>query len=136
MITFAPHGGTHDHFETFLIRYINVYGCDKWAYTYGRAFSKLAVAKNDNSNCNHPEAQGWMAVLFFISFVVLGAQVLMTLFIGIVSTSMEEAKAHRKAEIMREEANDHRRRLLKIESERVLDSYRKIFSELDTRGEK
>lgn len=118
-----------------MTRYINIYGCDKWAYTYGRFFGKIAVAKNDNANCNHPEAHGWIAVLFFVSFIVLGAQVLMTLFIGIVSTSMEEAKAHRKAEIMREEANENRRRLLRIENEQAIASYRKIFLQLDTRSE-
>merc|ERR1719310_510899 len=34
---------------------------------------------------------GWLAAILFSTFTVIGALVLMTLFIGVVTTSMEEA---------------------------------------------
>ena len=55
-------------------------------------------------NCNRPNASGWLAAAFWIVFIVLGALVLLTLFIGIVATAMEEAKADQKVEAKREEA--------------------------------
>ena len=89
------------HRSILLNRYINVYGCDYW-WTYGNGrpkygFESKIIHKRDHSNCNHPHAWGWLAVVYFISFVVLGSQVLMTLFVGIVATAMEEAKAANSA---------------------------------------
>jgi hypothetical protein len=69
-------------------------GCDKWLYSYGRpkyGFESHANRRMDHSDCNHPVALGWVALLFFVVFCVIGAQVLLTLFIGIIATAMEEA---------------------------------------------
>ena len=42
--------------------------------------------------CSSPKAYGWFAAAFFVLFEVLGSLVLLTLFVGVVSMSMEEAK--------------------------------------------
>jgi len=65
-------------------------------YTYGRAslgFESMAVHKRDHANCKNPVANGWLAVAFFVSFVVLGAQVLLTLFIGSKANSILKLNA-------------------------------------------
>jgi len=75
-----------------------MFGCDNYSgpYEHGRAYDDLA--KKSLNNCNKPTAFGLIAVLYFVSFCVNGAQVLLTLFIGIIATSMEEAKTKFKAE--------------------------------------
>jgi len=83
------------------VMYVNIFGCDLWEYSYGRSLGQQAHNFN-NVNCNHPEAWGWIGALYMISFVVLGSMVLVTLFIGIVATSMEEAKAAQKKEAKQE----------------------------------
>jgi DNA/RNA-binding domain of Phe-tRNA-synthetase-like protein len=70
-----------------------------------------------------------------ISFVVLGAQVLMTLFIGIVATSMEEAKAAGKEDAKHDIRLKQRQRALGIDNE-SLDLYAAVFKELDGKNEK
>ena len=88
-----------------------MYGCDHWEYGYGRAslgFSEKAkdptTGLNDQSaNCKFPERWGWIAAFYMVSFVVLGALVLLTLFIGIVATAMEEAKAGQQDDDAKEE---------------------------------
>ena len=89
------------------LMYINTLGCDRWAYEFGRpafGFSDKGRVKADRVNCNHPKGLGWLAIAYFIVFIILGALVLLTLFIGIVATAMEEAKADQKVEAKREEA--------------------------------
>jgi len=62
------------------IMYINMYGCDQ--YGYG-GMEEL---------CTNPSASPTGAALFFVSFVLIGTMVIMNLFIGVIMTSMEEAK--------------------------------------------
>ncbi len=60
----------------------------------------------------------------------------MTLFIGIVATSMEEAKAEGKENAKQAERFQKRRQALKINNNSdVLEIYRTVFDELDVRGE-
>ena len=120
---------------------MNIYGCDYWwVYSNGRpqyGFESKIIHKRDHSNCNHPHAWGWLAVAYFISFVVLGSQVLMTLFVGIVATAMEEKKEIQKAEDIREKRLDARqvgtclaklfRQMLCMQSHHVALHFKKIF---------
>ncbi|CAM9791698.1 unnamed protein product, partial [Heterosigma akashiwo] len=46
--------------------------------------------------CDTSYGLGWLAALYFVVFVVLGALVLLTLFLGVVTTSMEKATAAMK----------------------------------------
>ena len=42
--------------------FTNMYGCDHWGYTYGRAFNDTSVYKprDNNSNCNHPQVNRFL----------------------------------------------------------------------------
>jgi len=76
---------------------------------------------------------GLLSVSFFVIFFVLGGLVLLTLFIGVVTTSMEEASAQQ-----REEA-DVNERVLEIctaegLTEDIITMYRHVFNMLDVDG--
>lgn len=72
-----------------------MFGCDKYPRGYpitqGRSSSGVASFGPDGT-CHDPKGYGYAAALFFIFFIVLGALILLTLFIGVVNISMEEAK--------------------------------------------
>lgn len=61
------------------VMYINMYGCNRYGY----------IGMEDL--CVKPRPQYFLSLLYFIIFTLIGALVLMTLFIGVVTTSMEEA---------------------------------------------
>ena len=107
------------------VMYVNAFGCDKWqTYSFGRYFSSLAL--KSRNNCNHPKAWGWISVAYFLSFVVMSAQVLMTLFIGIISTAMEEATSQNTKDQLLERRVDERSKVLNI-SPSELTCYRRIY---------
>ena len=70
-----------------------------------------------------------------ISFVILGALVLLTLFIGIVATAMEEAKHQQRLDEKNEIKLSERVSSLGISSPIQLDLYRDIFDDLDMLGD-
>ncbi|ETL83850.1 hypothetical protein F442_16867 [Phytophthora nicotianae P10297] len=105
------------------VLYINYYGCDLYGYDGYRALGY---------ECKHQPA-GMLAVLYFCAFIVLGGMVLITLFIGVVTTSMEEATQEMEAEkelIRRVEAL---RAQHNIDS-KVVSSYMQVFRMLDLDG--
>jgi hypothetical protein len=76
---------------------------------------------------------GLISVMYFVVFFVLGGLVLLTLFIGVVTTSMEEASAQQ-----REEA-EVKERVLEIQEAEGLDDetiamYETVFKMLDVDG--
>lgn len=102
------------------VLYINYYGCDEYGYD-----GYLAMGYN----CT-PHASGFLAVAYFCAFIVLGAMVLITLFVGVVTTSMEEATQEMEAEkdlMRRVEAL----RVRKGVEESVISSYMQVFRLLD-----
>ena len=119
------------------IMYINMLGCDRWGYEMGRSYGDgtLRAVKENVVNCNNPSAMGWVAAGFMISFEILGALVLLTLFIGIVATSMEEAKHDQKEEQAREKKLEQRASALGIVSKLQLEQFREIFNYLDVKKE-
>ena len=62
------------------IMYINLYGCDKFGYG------------GSGMECTTPKASGGLSVAFFVVFIVIGSLVLLSLFIGIITTAMGEAR--------------------------------------------
>lgn len=64
------------------VLYVNMYGCDEYPGVY-EDFPEM---------CDSPKRQGVLSCIYFFAFIVIGAQVLLTLFIGVVTTSMEQAK--------------------------------------------
>ena len=72
------------------ILYINMYGCDAWGDMAG------------TSACSEPSAHPMGAVLYFVSFVLIGTMVILNLFIGVIMNSMEEAQMEAARERDRE----------------------------------
>jgi voltage-gated sodium channel len=103
------------------ILYINLYGCDIIGYD------------DQMELCEHPHANFLVTSIFFIIFILLGALVLLTLFIGVVATSMEEAADEQK----QTESVDGR--VAEIAKDYKLSSgaillYREVFDALDMNG--
>lgn len=75
--------------------YINVLGCDKYgygSYCYDPSSCAHGGCEPCDDLCTTPEAWGWLAALYFIVFVVIAGFVVMSLFIGVITTSMAEAQ--------------------------------------------
>ncbi len=69
---------------------IQMYGCAVKGYA-------------DNMElCTQSSAQPWVAVPFFVSFILLGTMIVLNLFIGVITNSMSEAREDRA----REDAED------------------------------
>ena len=103
------------------VMYINMYGCDNYGYD---GMEDLCVAPYD---------WGWISALFFVLFTFIGALILMTLFIGVVTTSMDEATNAQK------EAKDIENRVKLIAEKESIDAntiemYRTVFGILDLDG--
>lgn len=102
------------------VLYINYYGCDKYGYDGYLTMGYTCT----------PKATGFLAVAYFGAFIVLGAMVLITLFVGVVTTSMEEATQEMEAEkeLMR------RVEVLRVRKgveQSVITSYMQVFRLLD-----
>eukprot|EP01052_Picozoa_sp_SAG31_P006069 SAG31_NODE_275_length_18666_cov_8.489309_12_plen_1217_part_00 len=71
------------------IYYINYYGCEYWGYDAplpdpnGRAVT---------IHCTNSKDQPLPATLYFVSFIFIAAFIMLSLFVGVVTTSMFEAK--------------------------------------------
>jgi len=68
------------------VMYINMWGCDRYGYD------------SMPEDCTSPLAWGWLATVYFVFFAVIGSMVLVTLFLGVVTTSMEQASIRQKME--------------------------------------
>lgn len=103
------------------ILYINLYGCDVFGYD------------DTPEDCVNPKPQFIVTSLYFVVFVLMGALVLLTLFIGVVATSMEEATEEQKAqaEVDRQAAKVSRENGLKFST---VCLYREVFAALDLNG--
>ena len=68
------------------IMYINMYGCDQYGYD------------GIMERCTNPSAAPVGAAIFFVSFVMIGAMIILNLFIGVVLTAMQEMQEKVKLE--------------------------------------
>ena len=67
--------------------YIQMYGCDRYGYDGQEAL------------CTNPESSPLLAAIFFSSFILIGAFVIINLLIGVMTNSVEEShKAQQKFE--------------------------------------
>jgi len=106
------------------IMYINFYGCDIFGYP---------PYMENPMECTDPKPQGWLSFIFFAIFVVIGAWIIFTLFIGVVSTSMDAAQKDQN------KAMEIQKRLKEIvQKEGIKDTqvalYLKVFNMLDIDG--
>ena len=107
------------------ILYLNIYGCDVYPPNFNEPPRMIT--------CLNPYPQPALATVFFALFVVVGSLVMITLFVGVVTTSMEEATRMQTVELEIET------RILDLCHERSvttpqLDIYRRVFSMLDLDG--
>lgn len=103
------------------VMYINVYGCDKYP---GETYTIYP------DKCTSPAAWGFLATIYFVLFVIVSAQVLLTLFIGVVTTSMDQATETKKASIHLEERVENIRVKYEL-TEQNIENFRVTFSLLD-----
>lgn len=68
------------------IMYTQMYGCDVFGYD---GLEEL---------CQNPSSSPVVAALFFVTFVMLGAMIVINLFIGVMTTSLEEAQREHQLE--------------------------------------
>ena len=66
------------------VMYISMYGCEK--YYYG----------NDNElhKCENDESYGMVAAVYWIAFIMLSSFVMLNLVVGVVCSSMTEARTN------------------------------------------
>lgn len=69
------------------IMYVNMYGCDNAKWGYDAA-----------SGCTNPEGHGISAVIYFVSFVLIGTMIVLNLFIGVIMNAMDEVRAEQELE--------------------------------------
>jgi len=69
------------------VMYINMYGCERYGYA-----SMKPMCKESSPNVV-------ISVLYYSTFIIFGSLVLLTLFIGIVTTSMEDATSKLETEL-------------------------------------
>jgi voltage-gated sodium channel len=109
---------TYDN--TFEIMYVNQYGCDKYQDIYA-SYPEL---------CTQPIAYGWYAVVYFLSYAIIAGQVMVNLFIGVVSTGLETARTSKRRELKLEQDLIKRAAKLRLDSIRV-NAFRQVFGMLD-----
>lgn len=100
------------------VMYINKYGCDRFGYL------------DFPADCVAPYAYGGWSVIFFMIFETLGSLVLLNLFIGVITASMEESADNLKQDQFME------RKIARISREnginkRELKGHRDVFDMVD-----
>jgi voltage-gated sodium channel len=105
--------------------YINFYGCD--------VYPPYFIDRDEMFRCPEPSVNTIATVTFFTCFVLIGALVMITLFVGVVTTSMEEATRLQMVEF---EIESRIRELCNERSVTTnqLDIYRRVFAMLDLDG--
>eukprot|EP00605_Chrysophyceae_sp_TOSAG23-4_P002044 GSChrysophyteH1.ASY1.ANO1.2263.1 assembled CDS len=106
-----------------ILMYVQQYGCDQYA----------GVFEDFPEQCTQPTAHGLVAVSFFLVFILIGAQVLLSLFIGVISTSMDEAQEHQAAEQALEKKMRKTAQKLLLDEKRV-EAMVLVFNRLDLDG--
>lgn len=103
------------------LAYISMYGCNQFGYD---GFEAL---------CESPKALGAVAALYYILFTLIGGLVLMTLFIGVVTMSMEEASQDQKD---RDAVMDRAQRICEASNipKEIFLLYEEIFNTIDYDG--
>ncbi|MFT4975550.1 MAG: voltage-gated sodium channel [Myxococcota bacterium] len=102
------------------VMYVNMWGCDHALYGY----SEAVIAQ-----CTQPQGLWWFGSGFFVSFMIIGAMIILNLFIGVIMSGMDEAQRENElAELIR-------RRLeagstLSDDLDQIMDRLNSIQSEL------
>lgn len=86
------------HFGSLPIAFVSLFRVvtgDAWTdLMYTQMYSCTGYGYGDHAElCTQPMAQPVLGAVFFCSFVLIGAMVILNLFIGVIMNGMEEAKA-------------------------------------------
>ena len=100
---------------------INMYGCDMYGYDSEPSMVKL---------CTQPEAKGYLAAVYFMLVTVINALILLNLFIGVISTSMEEATQEMEKEALVDQKVANMVKKVNLTPQTV-HLYRQVFEMLD-----
>lgn len=100
------------------VMYIQMYGCDEYGYGF-RQFL-----------CTDPQAFGWFPAVFFITFVVLSSFVVLNLFIGVITSNMQDARDLLK----HDQPDEDEANKMSDEEKRCQDVSNDILSLLDNVG--
>ncbi|CAM9120522.1 unnamed protein product, partial [Ectocarpus fasciculatus] len=103
------------------VMFVSLYGCDLYGYD------------DFPEDCTDPHPQFLLTALYFIVFIILGALVLLTLFIGVVTTGMDEAELEQREAILIE------KKTLKVAKERnitphLVETFKEVFEMIDLNG--
>lgn len=90
----------------------------------------MKVYEDYPQDCNAPQPQPLLAVIYFGVFITIAAQVLITLFIGVVSTSMDEATQIQNVEKQISIELETVKRNYNL-SEKQIKAFRSVFEMLD-----
>ena len=99
--------------------YINYWGCELYGYT---DMPTRCVARG--------AGLGYVSTAYWVMFIFIGALVLLTLFIGVVTTGMEEATEDHKLEKDLEDKIEDVRERMGLDAG-VIDKYRRAFALID-----
>lgn len=100
--------------------YINQYGCDQFPDVYTQY----------PWECKNPSASGLVAVVYMVSFVIICAQVILNLFIGVIATAMDEANERQAQESLLDANTEYIAQEMGLSKERV-EAFYEVFSILD-----
>ena len=88
------------------LMYINMYGSANYGYdatTYA-ALEQLGIARNEITSTAHPV----LASVFFVSFILTGAMIVLNLFVGVMLTGMDDARKETElAEAIKRKASEN-----------------------------
>jgi hypothetical protein len=99
------------------IMYISIFGCDQYSSIY--LSPESWTPDNKNEWCQMPEKNQILSPFFWVSFIIVSALVMLSLFIGAVTMSMTESMEQMKEE--QEEATRLRmkeKQMLKMQAQK------------------
>jgi voltage-gated sodium channel len=106
------------------VMYTNIYSCSQWGYSDDDTMPRSGTCSKE---FDIPRVEG---AIYFVIFVFLGALVLLTLFVGVITTSMEVAQQEQ------EHRDKNLKKVKEMESENkipweVLDTISQVFEDVD-----
>ena len=101
------------------VMYINMFGCAR------KGYERYPALCTDNSF-----GWGWLGACYFVIFIVIGSFVLLSLFIGVVTATMEEAADKMRLSQEIETRVSRVQRVKKVPSS-TIDHYRNVYTKLD-----
>lgn len=99
------------------IMYISLYGCDKYP-------------GNQPGDCSNPLVQFELTAMYWTVFILVGSLVLLALFIGVVSKSMEESKNDQQTQLKVESRAKEIATTANVDTN-TLALYKEVFDEVD-----